>query len=315
MSAEAGAAPAGITPEGAAAARVSGASQVSALTARVPTRPEGRATAAAVAMLPAMSAPDSNVVSRFKTMIALRDQGLITPDEFSVRRQANIGALLPLTSPPPAAGLDRPVPGTEQISGRLRAIGRALEMRAITISQHGAERAMILDALMPAAPSVVANPGAPPQGLMAAADAVRRLEVLNQEALIGTDEYTRERTAIERSMQPEPLMRTSVAESPQPGSAAPVQAAAPSGPNPAIHLASYRSEQAADRGWAQLRRAYRKDLGDLTHEITRVNLGPGKGVFFRLKAGPLESDAAAKALCRRLKSRRQYCEPAIMGAG
>ena len=174
---------------------------------------------------------------------------------------------------------------------------------------------MILDALMPAAPSVVANPGAPPQGLMAAADAVRRLEVLNQEALIGTDEYTRERTAIERSMQPEPLMRTSVAESPQPGSAAPVQAAAPSGPNPAIHLASYRSEQAADRGWAQLRRAYRKDLGDLTHEITRVNLGPGKGVFFRLKAGPLESDAAAKALCRRLKSRRQYCEPTIMGAG
>ena len=315
MSAEAGAAPAGITPEGAAAARVSGASQVSALTARVPTRPEGRATAAAGAMLPAMSAPDSNVVSRFKTMIALRDQGLITPDEFSVRRQANIGALLPLTSPPPAAGLDRPVPGTEQISGRLRAIGRALEMRAITISQHGAERAMILDALMPAAPSVVANPGAPPQGLMAAADAVRRLEVLNQEALIGTDEYTRERTAIERSMQPEPLMRTSVAESPQPGSAAPVQAAAPSGPNPAIHLASYRSEQAAGRGWAQLRRAYRKDLGDLTHEITRVNLGPGKGVFFRLKAGPLESDAAAKALCRRLKSRRQYCEPTIMGAG
>ena len=94
-----------------------------------------------------------------------------------------------------------------------------------------------------------------------------------------------------------------------------VQAAAPSGPNPAIHLASYRSEQAADRGWAQLRRAYRKDLGDLTHEITRVNLGPGKGVFFRLKAGPLESDAAAKALCRRLKSRRQYCEPTIMGAG
>ena len=314
MGAGAGAMPTGIMSEGAAAARVSGASQVSALTARVPTRPEGRAPAAAGAMLPAMSTPDSNVVSRFKTIISLRDQGLITPDEYSVRRQANIGALLPLTSPPPAAGLDRLVPVTEQISGRLRAIGRALEMRAITVSQHGAERAMILDALMPAAPSVVANPGPPPQGLMEAADAVRRLEVLNQEALIGTDEYTRERTAIERSMQPEPMMRPSAAENPQ-ALAVPNQAAAPSGPNPVIHLASYRSQQAADRGWAQLRRAYRQDLGDLTHEITRVDLGPGKGVFYRLNAGPLESDAAAKALCRGLKSRRQYCEPTIMGAG
>ncbi|MDP6805093.1 MAG: hypothetical protein QF902_07140 [Rhodospirillales bacterium] len=141
------------------------------------------------------------------------------------------------------------MPGTEQISGRLRAIGRALEMRAITVSQHGAERAMILDALMPAAPSVVANPGAPPQGLMEAADAVRRLEVLNQETLIGTDEYTRERTAIERAMQPEPMMRTSAAEGPQ-ALAAPDQAAAPSGPSPAVHLASYRSQQAVDRGWA-----------------------------------------------------------------
>ena len=37
---------------------------------------------------------------------------------------------------------------------------------------------MILDALMPSAPVVVANPKAPPRGLMEAADAVRRLEQL-----------------------------------------------------------------------------------------------------------------------------------------
>jgi hypothetical protein len=149
---------------------------------------------------------------------------------------------------------------------------------------------------------------------MEAADAVRRLEVLNQETLIGTDEYTRERTAIERAMQPEPMMRTSAAEGPQ-ALAAPDQAAAPSGPSPAVHLASYCSQQAADRGWAQLRRAYRQDLGELKHEITWVDLGPGKGVFYRLKAGLLESDTTAQALCRRLKSRRQYCEPTMMGAG
>ncbi|MGB0670613.1 MAG: tetratricopeptide repeat protein, partial [Rhodospirillales bacterium] len=113
---------------------------------------------------------DRQVVGRFGTLAALRDQGLITPQEYDVRRQANVGALLPLTAPPPAAGLDRPVPDTEQISNRLRAIGRALEMRAMTVSQHANERSMILDALMPSAPVMVANPPPPPQGLMEAAD-------------------------------------------------------------------------------------------------------------------------------------------------
>ena len=126
-------------------------------------------------------------MSRYTTLKVLRDQGLVTPDEFNARRQTNIGALLPLTSPPPAAGLDRPVPTTEQIAGRLRAIGRALEMRAISVAQHSAERTMILDALMPSAPVVVANPATPPRGLMEAADSVRRLEKLRDEGFINSD--------------------------------------------------------------------------------------------------------------------------------
>ena len=116
------------------------------------------------------------MAGRFETLRILRDQGLITPDEYQARRKANVGALLPLSSPPPAAGLDRPGPNSTQMVGRLQAIGRALEMRAITISQHAAERSMILDALLPAAPVTVANPGRPPSGLMEAADGVRRLE-------------------------------------------------------------------------------------------------------------------------------------------
>lgn len=76
------------------------------------------------------------------------DQDLITPEEFNVRRSRNIGALVPLTNKRPAAGLDRSLPPAEQISARLRAIRRALEMRAITITQHSSERNMILDALI-----------------------------------------------------------------------------------------------------------------------------------------------------------------------
>ena len=146
---------------------------------------------------------DANVVSRFATIRALRDQSLLTKQEFYLRRNTNIGALLPLTSPPPSAGLERPVPSTEQITGRLRAIGRALEMRAMSITQHAAERNMILDALMPSAPVVVANPKAPPQGIMEAADSVRRLEQLRDTGFISSKEYSKERQAIEMKMQPE----------------------------------------------------------------------------------------------------------------
>ena len=281
-------------------------------TALPPPSPESSARAAGLA--PTFSGNEANVVARFKAMTALRDQSLITPEEFNTRRQANIGALLPLTSPPAASGMDRPVPSSEQISGRLRAIGRALEMRALSVSQHSAERTMILDALMPSAPVSVANPGAPPKGLMEAADAVRKLETLRDEKLIDTDEYAKERTAIERSMQP----AGTPTNSPSAGNGAAVSAksgAKRSGTQPAVHLASYRSQNAADRGWAQVKRAHPTLLGDLTPEVSKVDMGQGKGIFYRLKAGPLNSDAAAADICAKLKLRRQYCEPSFMGSG
>ncbi len=267
-----------------------------------------RAPGAPAQALPMLSGGDVNIVSRFKTIRDLREQGLITQEEYDARRQANIGALLPLTSPPPASGLDRSVPGSEQISGRLRAIGRALEMRAMTISQHAAERAMILDALMPAAPVVVANPGAPPQGLMQAADAVRRLEFLQNEGLITSDEYSRERLAIEKAIQPAPIRKA------KPAKAAPdaEKAMSQARPQAAIQLASYRSRKQAERGWIQLRRKYKKGLRGLRAEITKINLGPGKGIFYRLKAGPVKNKAAAERLCRKLKRGRQFCAPSFM---
>jgi len=260
---------------------------------------------------------DGNVVSRFATIRALRDQGLITEQEFQARRRVNLGALLPLSAPPPAAGLDRPVPATEQISGRLRAIGRALEMRAISVGQHSAERSMILDALMPVAPVVVANPAPPPQGLLEAADAVRRLEMLKDGGFITSDEYVRERQAVELAMQPAPPPKP-VSAAPTPAQLAAAKAVEekkkPSGPRPGVHLASYRSEQQADRGWTQIVAAHKALLEGLDHEVSKVNLGR-KGTYFRLKAGPLPSAEAAKDMCRKLKARRQFCEPTVLEDG
>ncbi len=292
---------------------VSGQPASSPMLGRMP--PRAATGSASPAMQNANSVPqlgnaDATIVSRFNTLRALRDQGLITPEEFGTRRQSNLGALVPLTTPPPAAGLDRPVPNAAQITGRLRAIGRALEMRAITISQHSAERSMILDALMPAAPVAVAPPAQPPKGLMEAADSVRRLEQLQGSGLITSDEYARERQAIEKGMQP-PGARAAAA----PKASSEGKATMASGSQAAVHLASYRSRQAAERGWTQFRRAHSALIGNLEHQISRIDLGRGKGVYFRLIAGPIEGARSAKNLCDRLKRRRQYCEPAVMGAG
>ena len=294
---------------------ISGAPVASAMTARgvqqVPTPQVSFADAA----MPRLAEANSNVISRFKTLIALRDQGLLTTQDYSARRQANIGALLPLSSPPPATGLDRPVPSTQQISGRLRAIGRGLEMRAISVAQHASERAMILDAMMPSAPISVANPGRPPQGLLQAADSVRWLEQLREDGLITSDEYTRERSAIEGHISPaapivQPIPSTSTSSS-LAEREAPSQL---SGPQPGVHLASYKSRKDAERGWTQLRRAHKGELSSLQSEISETRLG-AKGVFFRLKAGPLMDKGAAEALCKKLKTRRQFCEVTFINAG
>jgi cell division septation protein DedD len=152
---------------------------------------------------------------------------------------------------------------------------------------------------------------------MEAADAVRRLEQLQDGGFISSDEYARERKAIERAMQPKPMASkevTTVASTVKAATqVSPAKAEGKAkGLLPAVHLASYRSRKAADRGWIQLRRAHREVLDNLESEITKVNLGPGKGIFYRLKAGPVADKTAAAEVCRRLKSRRQYCEPSFM---
>ncbi len=254
---------------------------------------------------------DRNVLQRFETLKKLRDQGLMTTQEYDVRRKANLGALLYLTQPPPAAGLNRTVPSSDLIVQRLKAIGKALELRAITVRQHGAERNTIVNALMPADPRTRSNPRAAPKGLLASADAIRRIEMLQEKGLVSSAEASIEKEAIEKKLR--------VVNVPQPRKVVPSDKKVetvkkPSGPSPAVHIASFRSKKAADRGWAQLKRAHRALIGKLNPEITKVNLGGNKGVFYRLVVGPLASNADADAICRKLKRRRQYCEPAFMAS-
>ncbi|MCH9020157.1 MAG: SEL1-like repeat protein, partial [Proteobacteria bacterium] len=77
-----------------------------------------------------------------------------------------------------------------------------------------------------------------------------------------------------------------------------------------IHLASYRTPEAAASGWRRLRKAYADLLGKLDHSIVAVDLG-AQGTFFRLQAGPLRNRNEAEALCARLKRHDLYCAPAF----
>ena len=203
-----------------------------------------------------------------------------------------------------------------KIAGRFKAIARALEMRAISVAQHSSERSMILDALMPSAPVVIANAAIPPRGLMQAADAVRRLEKLKNNGYINNEEYRRERQAVEIAMRPPaPRRPVSKKNSETNTSGKPAKKLrSPQNPQPGVHLASYRTSNQATRGWSQIKRAHRKLVGALEHMVKRVNLGK-KGTYYRLIVGPLPSMAAAKSMCRKLKRRRQFCEPSTMVSG
>ena len=272
----------------------------------VPTAPTRSNIGRSASMMPGTSLADANVIKRFETLQKLRDQGLLTPAEYSLRRNRNIGALTRLTAKSPAAGLSRSVPEAVQITQRLKAIGRALELRAISVRQHGAERTMIIDGLMPARPTISEPPAVAPKGLMSAAEAVRRIVMLKERKLISEAEYVREKAAIEKILTPKtPVVAKNTSKSPK-------KASVDSGPKPALHLASFRSNKAATRAWSQLKRAHRSLLGNLRSEVNRVNLGKTKGIYYRLIAGPFKSGSEASAVCKKLKARRQYCDAAFI---
>ncbi len=74
-----------------------------------------------------------------------------------------------------------------------------------------------------------------------------------------------------------------------------------------LHLASYRTKARARKGWLEVASRYGDLLAGLGHSIVRVDLGPGMGIYYRVLAGPVSDEGAARALCARLKSRNAYC--------
>lgn len=74
-----------------------------------------------------------------------------------------------------------------------------------------------------------------------------------------------------------------------------------------VQLAAARSAQAAQGEWDRLRAKHRDLLGPLGLTVVRADLGAGKGVFYRLRVGPVTDRNAARALCSALSKRKQAC--------
>lgn len=140
---------------------------------------------------------DRNVVQRFLTFIRLRDEKLVTQEEWQIRRSVNLGGLMPYSLQPAGQGLDLPAPEADAIIHRLDALRAALEIRAITPQEHAVEREIILEALLPSKPRALMPPKALPEGVMDGAKMLRRIETLQRMGLITPAEAAVEKKATE----------------------------------------------------------------------------------------------------------------------
>jgi cell division septation protein DedD len=273
---------------------------------------------------PKLSVGEGNIVRRFQVLSRLLDEGLITQEEHDRRRAANAGALLPYSKEPPALGLDRPVPAPGAISARLQALGRSLEMRAITARQHELERGVILNSLLPERPDPRAPKTPPPSDMFALADAAGRLGYLREEDLISEAEFDTEKSAMDRVMRgDDPAVRKpmNTASSAKPATAKPAapepMAADPNAPEtfsgPVLHLASFRSAEGARSGYEQAKAKNPQLFANLRFEARRTNV-PGQGTFYRLLVGPFSALADAEATCVEMKKVDQFCRPTADGS-
>ncbi len=290
-----------MTPQGASRGMV----------AAEPLGEPGQAMPASMMSTRGATQAETNVATRFRTLRRLLDEGLITPEEHSRRRNTNLGALLPYSSKlPPAQGLERPGPTEEQVVDRLRALGVALESRALSPAEHGAERLAIIDALLPAEPRKVDMPVLPPKDVMEAATAVGRVERLRAANLVSTEEAKREKAAVEKVLdsqlakQPVSGTATGLRQGTANGSGARSPAG---GGTPGIGLGTAKSEDAARDTWAKIRAKFPEELGGIDATFPKIDQGE-RGTRWRIVAGPMKNRADAVKLCKVLKLHRQTCE-------
>lgn len=73
-----------------------------------------------------------------------------------------------------------------------------------------------------------------------------------------------------------------------------------------VQVGAFRSEDATRTAWKRLQGRHKDLLAGMNATFQRADLGP-KGVFFRLRAGPVASETAARNICSELAKRKAGC--------
>ena len=105
--------------------------------------------------------------------------------------------------------------------------------------------------------------------------------------------------------KPEPKQAPAAKPAPKPETSA--SAPIPSGRTYLVQLAAARSSKGARNEWDRLKTKNKDLLGSLGLIVTKADLGPGKGIFYRLRAGPIANETAARTLCQQLTKRKIGC--------
>jgi len=263
---------------------------------------------------------ESKIIERFATLARLLSTELISPEEYALRRSANLGALLPLTQPPPALLTDRPAPLANDMISRLEAIAQFYMMGSLDAEAYKTERSGILAGLM-----LLPTDAAEAPEIARAVDPELhqiRLERRLTAELFSMAEYDAESAALlglfTPAAAPANIMAEQMAALNTPAMArqetdtdmgAMENRARPAlGPEITtrvdIHLALTRTPERAQRNWEDLHQANSDVLDGLEPRIARIDLGDERGIYFQLSAGPLENIEAAETLCSTLVRRR-----------
>jgi len=100
---------------------------------------------------------------------------------------------------------------------------------------------------------------------------------------------------------PKPAMTAAVPAAPPPA------AALPAGKGYFLQLGSVRSAEDAQASWTRLKTAQPDILAPLPANAVKVDLGPDRGVYYRIMAGPIADEASAARSCNTLKQRNVAC--------
>lgn len=239
--------------------------------------------------------------------------GSVRPEEHFAEREAILDAILPADPRRRMAPPSPPV-SLADAAERADALQRLRDMGVISKDEYGRERAALEKAaarfmtradaaagtvLVPKAPAKAGSGGGAKKPAPAKPAATVLVPKTDAEALAAG----RAGGDPSRMVGQGPTVVAAPAATPA--------AAAATGPV-VLHLASYKSKGAAEAGWADLR-ARLKALSALSPQYTEVDLGAGRGTYWRLNAGPLSDQAAAERLCGQLAAQGQYCRAAFAG--